>query len=381
MKFKRSKLARIVASVAVAIGLSAALVGPAAAAGTAGQWVAMGGPTGGTLTSIVPSPIFFADSTVFVSTLSAGVFRSTDGGATFTRLNTGLSNLAVNEIAVSPKVWTDATIFAATTTGIFKTTDGGLTWSLSGTGLASGNVTGIELSAGFDTDNTVYAAVKDSGIYRSSDRGATWTRPGFDGMDDLAVIGVRVSPAASTEVFAWTKTKIFRSVDSGTTWAKTITGIPTGTSVEYLEVDLAPDYSASKLLFLGTVSDGIYRSTDSGSIWTTAGLTTSGRIQGVAYSPNFGRDNTAFASSETGGVFMSIDRGTVWTAVNTGLVGLNFGRAAVSHNFVTDRTLFTASNTGLLYKSTDAGAGRTTACQAPTLRESAFRRRMHRTRR
>ncbi len=357
MKPRTSKLARFVASLAVAIGLSATLVAPAAAIGTAGQWVAVGGPPGGTLTSIVLSPIYFADSTVFVSTLSAGVFRSSDGGATFTRLSTGLSNLAVNEIALSPKLWTDGTIFAATTTGVFKTTNSGLSWSVAGTGLASGDVTSIALSTQFDTDSTVYAAVKGSGIYRSLDGGATWTRPGFEGMDNLDVIGVRVSPAVSTEVFAWTATKIFRSTNSGTTWATTITGLPIGTTVEFLNVDIAPDYGASKRLFLGTVSDGIYSSTDSGSTWMTAGLTTSGRIQGAAYSPNFGRDNTLFATSETGGVFISTDRGSNWTAVNTSLVGLNFGQVAVSHNYVGDRTLFTTSNTGLLYKSTDAGAG------------------------
>ena len=152
MKIKRLKAVRLVATVAAVIGLSATLVAPASALGVPGQWVAVGGPPGGSITSVAPSPIYKFDSTVFVSTFSAGVFRSNDGGGSFARLNNGLTNLQVNHIAVSPKIWIDGTIFAGTTTGMFMTTDSGMNWSAVGGGLPSGDVKGIALSAQFEKD-------------------------------------------------------------------------------------------------------------------------------------------------------------------------------------------------------------------------------------
>ena len=359
---KRLKVVRLVATLAAAIGLSATLAAPASAIGAAGEWVAVGGPPGGTLTSIAPSPIFKFDSTVFVSTLSAGVFRSSDGGGTFTRLNTGLTNLAVNELAVSPRIWEDGTMFAATTSGLFRTTDGGLNWSAVASGLAPGDVKGIAISAQFGVDRTVYAAVHGHGIYRSQDAGATWTRPGFRGMDDLAVMGLSVSPVTSTEIYAWTGTTLFRSVNGGEKWSKRTSGLPSGGTGQFLDVQFAPDYAASKTLLLATAHRGVFKSTNLGSDWESAGLTEWGRIQGVAFSPDYrssGGDifGTIFASTEHGGVFRSNNGGLKWNEVNTGLVGENFGELGVSHAFLNDSTLFTASSTGILYKSIDGGVG------------------------
>ena len=354
MKMKRLKGVRLVATVAAVIGLSAMLLAPASALGVPGQWVAIGGPPGGTITSVAPSPIYKFDSTVFVSTFSAGVFRSSDGGGSFHRLNNGLTNLQVNHIALSPTIWIDGTIFAGTTTGMFMTTDSGMNWSAVGGGLPSGDVKGIALSEQFEKDRTVYAAVYGHGIYRSQDAGVTWTRPGFEGMDDLAVLGVSVSPANPNLVFAWTRTAIFKSAHAGSGWGKATTGLPPGPSTEFLGVHFAPDYRNSKTLFVATAYKGIFKSTNSASKWASIGIDMSGRVKGIAFSPNYGQDATLFASTEHGGIFKSTNKGMEWTNVSTGLTGDNFGAIAVSHDFLADKTLFTASDIGVLYKTVNA---------------------------
>ncbi len=355
MKMKRLKAVRLAAILAAAIGLASMLVAPASAVGVSGQWVVVGGPPGGTLTSIAPSPLYEFDSTVFVSSRSAGVFRSSDRGGSFHRLNNGLTNIAVNEIGLSPEIWIDGTIFAGTTSGVFKTTDSGLNWSAAGAGIVTGDVKGIALSAQFDQDRTVYAAVYGRGVYRSENAGATWTTPGLAGMGDRAVEGVSVSPGDPDELFAWTRTKVFRSVNAGQSWEKATAGLPPGASTEFLSVNFAPDYRNSKTLLLATAYGGIFKSTDSGTEWVSTGLTESGRIQGVVFSPNYGNDGKAFASTGSGGVFKSTDYGLNWTEVNKGLTGLNFGAIAISHAFLNDGTLFTASDTGFLYKTTTVG--------------------------
>ena len=109
--------------------LVAASVAPVVALGTSGQWSALNGPPGGAFSSIVLSPVYSFDTSMFVSTTSAGVFRSSDGGGTFSRLNTGLGDLTVNQVVVSTSLLSDGVMLAATNTGVYKTSDSGLTWS------------------------------------------------------------------------------------------------------------------------------------------------------------------------------------------------------------------------------------------------------------
>src|SRR5204862_1753586 len=67
-----------------------------------------------------------------------GVSKSTDGGATWTASNTGLTNTEVNVLAIDPQ--TPAILYAGTYyDGVFKSTDGGATWTASNTGLPSNN--------------------------------------------------------------------------------------------------------------------------------------------------------------------------------------------------------------------------------------------------
>lgn len=338
-----------------AVALVAAPVAPVLALGTSGQWTALNGPPGGAFSSIVLSPVYSFDTSMFVSTTSAGVFRSSDGGGTFSRLNTGLGDLSVNQVGVSASLMTDGVMFAATNTGVFKTSDSGLTWSSASSGLPSGVITGVALSPSYTTDSMAYVSTASEGVYRTTDGGSNWLRPGFSGMTDMKTIGIAVSLGNADEVFTWTVDTVFRSTTSAKSWEERVSGI--ASAGKMTELALSPAYGSDGTAFVGTLADGVYRTTDSGGTWTSVALNASGAIQGLALSPNFGRDSTLFTATATGGVFRSTDSGATWVAVNTGLTGSNFDQLAVSNDYSTDRTLFTGSVTGVLYKSTDAGAG------------------------
>jgi photosystem II stability/assembly factor-like uncharacterized protein len=164
-----------------------------------------------------------------------GVYKSADGGKTWT--NVGLtSSDAIGRIVVNPsnpnEVWVAAAgsiYLSSQQRGIYHTTDGGKTWTLA---LAPPNDTtgGIDIALDPANPNVVYAALWDhhrdaaartyggvgSGLYRSEDDGATWTRlqnittplPTYDRAQtgltsdaSLGRIGIAVAPSDPNRVY------------------------------------------------------------------------------------------------------------------------------------------------------------------------------------
>ena len=72
--------------------------------------------------------------------------RSTDNGATWTRADGGLPDVAVADLAVDPRDKTGATVYAATWIGVYVTRDAGKNWKLYGAGLPNVWVVGLYLS-------------------------------------------------------------------------------------------------------------------------------------------------------------------------------------------------------------------------------------------
>jgi hypothetical protein len=111
----------------------------------AGQtWTKLqGGPFAGAtfIEAVAVSPAFPSDGTVFVSIRAKGLFKSTDGGATFAE--TGTSSLYDKNVLIADYEWptsapiqfspayaTDHTVFAFAQSHVVKSTDSGVTWSL-----------------------------------------------------------------------------------------------------------------------------------------------------------------------------------------------------------------------------------------------------------
>src|SRR5262245_64270299 len=99
-------------------------------------------------------------------------------GATWTEVNTGLGNLDIRSLAVDPA--NPSTVYAGTGNGVFKSTDGGATWHHSGlTDWATSH-----LVINFVNPTIVYAATQctrtvcfcsERVLFKSTDGGATWS--------------------------------------------------------------------------------------------------------------------------------------------------------------------------------------------------------------
>jgi photosystem II stability/assembly factor-like uncharacterized protein len=147
-----------------------------------------------------------------------GVFKTTDGGNTWTKAlyvdeNTGANDLVMDP--ANPRVLYASTYQRQRRTwgfngggpgsAIYKTTDGGTTWTKLANGLPAGDKGRIALAIAANEPNVVFAEVEargtGNGIYRSTDAGATWqktsslnTRPNYFSQ-------IRVDPSDRQRVY------------------------------------------------------------------------------------------------------------------------------------------------------------------------------------
>jgi photosystem II stability/assembly factor-like uncharacterized protein len=130
------------------------------------------------LQSLAISPDLARDRLMFAGFVGAENFRrSADGGATWHPSVRGLPPglLWGSAIALSPDFAHDKTIYLGTDRGVFRSDDGGVTWAkLPNGGLPEAGVLSLALSPNFSSDRTVFAGLGDRGLYVSTDGGATW---------------------------------------------------------------------------------------------------------------------------------------------------------------------------------------------------------------
>ena len=328
---------------------------PARAIGTADTWSQLGPIQAGKASAAEASPLFSFDKNVFFATDSAGVFRSVDGGSTFVESNTGLTDHRVKHLVVSPRFNTDSTIFASTPSGLFKSADASGSWTKVAGGLPNVEITAVVYSPNFSTDDTLYASALGFGLYASANGGVTWTLLSTSGMTDLGLTGVQVVEGnfGSLIIVVRTSTKIFRSDDSGATWAERINGLPSG--VKIITLRLTPDFRTSNIGLVGTKANGIYRTTNGGTNWSSIGLSGDGPANVFTFSSDYASDNVVFAGTTTGGFYKSTDNGATFTQKITGLDRKNITAISTSNDFRVDRTVFAGGGQGGVFKTSDAG--------------------------
>jgi hypothetical protein len=130
------------------------------------------------IVTVAVSPNFAQDSIVFAATdylsIKLGVyalFKSTNGGVTWSAV-AGLPNAKeMWTIAFSPAYAQDQTIFVAGLGGLYMTTNQGASWTLA-SNLALQNVA---LSPNFAADNTLFAITTSMTVFESTNRGQTFT--------------------------------------------------------------------------------------------------------------------------------------------------------------------------------------------------------------
>lgn len=157
--------------------------------------------------------------------------------------------------------------------GIWKTTNRGVTWSLISPDLP--NLATTTLAMAETNHDIIYAgsgegyfntdAIRGDGIFRSTDRGNTWTQLASTavGTDFDFVNKIIINPADENTLLVAANAGLFRSTDAGDTWTEVFS--PSG-RVQ----DLDADPSNWNRMYAGVNGNGIFRSNDAGLTWESA---------------------------------------------------------------------------------------------------------------
>lgn len=213
-------------------------------------WAALGPESLGLtldVTSLAIDPaslttIYASGRREFVS-ITRGVYVSTNGGASWSPFNDGLTNTQVNAVAVDPL--TSSTLYAGTDGGVFKHT-GASSWVSSSQGIP-GSAKVYALVIDPLTPNTLFAGTS-SGIYRSTDGSAIWSAV----LTGASINTLAVDPATPTTIYAGRADGVYRSVDGGATWGPFNPGLP---SVNVKAFAIDPTNPTN--LYAGT-ADGVF---------------------------------------------------------------------------------------------------------------------------
>lgn len=271
----------------------------------------------------------YANDQIIITGVPRGLERSTDGAETWGIHWILDQRMFVRALVYFPAFAHNNTVIAGTnnkgredydfwyrgrflsSSGVWISTDGGDTWGP--THLNGARIFSLAISPYSFVDQTVFAGVGEeadlpAGVYKSTDRGVSWTRMDTDPYDPHASVVV-VSPAYAVDqtIFAGTLGGgVIKSTDGGETWVQS----PGTERWAIMDLVLSPDFEHDQALYATTFRYGLHRSTDGGSSWSPTTLQT-GYFTALGISPSFAEDRTILAAAYKG-IFKSGDGGDSW---------------------------------------------------------------------
>ncbi len=343
------------------------------------QWVQTPGPEGAEIVACTA-----ARSAIVASAFKTGMYRSTDQGLTWT-----LTDPSVQTIAELTSIG-DTVLGIGR--GLFRSSDGGITWesvpAFPDTGWFEGVTrSGNDFFLGYTATLSPRfgSTLGPNAIYRSTDYGLHWDSissipegASWSGSNYLAYLAT-LADVSGTLLVASDST-VYRSTDRGVTWTWSGNGFPSGTTVSSFAV--SGEHVATN------TAAGVFSSTDGGQSWQLQrAINPLGANSGacvwadtnliIAYPDSgifrfgggtwtevdssfdvgtFTADgNILFAGSATMGTLRSTDQGATWTQCTHGMVGTYISQ------LTTFGSTILASTFSGVYRSTDQGQSWTQA--------------------
>lgn len=267
-----------------------------------------------------------------------GVFKSTNGGVSWTSSNSGMGNRTVGMMAMHPT--NSSILWAATNGGIYKTTNAGVSWTLSLSG--AGNYKDLRLKPG---DPSVVYASGSGEFYRSNDGGVTFTQIQA-GIPNSQRLVIGVTPDDANYVYCLLSQSstfygLYLSTDAGLNFTlqsdtPNVLGYqPDGSDnggQGWYDLCIAVDPADKQTVYTGGVN--IWKSTNSGVNWNVSshwygagGLPT---VHADQHALEFSPVTGAFYSGNDGGIHRTYDGGASWSILSDGLAVAQIYKIGVS---------------------------------------------------
>lgn len=235
-----------------------------------------------------------APGTVYAMVRGGGVRRSTDGGATFDPMASGIAGHPL--VVVTPDVAGGGRLFATTPRGVLVSGSGGSSWHRPATGITGSTAGEPIVQAG-----TRLLLLSSTGLWTSADAGANWSH--------VASAPLRfdaAAPAASGDTVVGPSTgAVARSANGGQVWTQT------RLSTVYV-TGLAVDPVRPLHVFATTVNGdhALWESSDGGGSWQPIDIA-SGVTAAFAVAIDPGNPSTIFVQ-QADGLYRSTDGGATW---------------------------------------------------------------------
>jgi uncharacterized protein (TIGR03437 family) len=255
-----------------------------------------------------------APNTLYTATTDLGIFKSADGGATWTAANNGIANPSVRVLAIDPvhpqTLYAVASpAYGATASAVYKTVDGANSWALIDSPPTS--ISQLEVDA--QNPNIVWEVSATLPLRKSTDGGATWNPVTFPG---TSIQFLALDPRVSGNIFALSnfffcgffctnnqEPSIYHSTDGGADWTQT----SVAPSTPFI-VDASTNPS--------TIYDGfVSKSVDNGVTWSplASSAVAGANVSAAAVDPS----GTLYAAVYADGMFTSTNHAQTWTAIRS----------------------------------------------------------------
>ncbi len=295
------------------------------------NWIRTNPGAGGAFNCVEAGPT----GIIMVGSDLSGFYRSTDNGNSWQPIGqkSGLNTTHGISIGFDPN--NSNIVLVGTDEGIYKSTDGGLTFSSQP--LTSGYITDIEFAE--SNSSIVYASyhqahnVAIGSIYKSTDGGNSWTKVSGN-FNSRHILKVEVDPSDADIVYFLTgkgryvcgPAEVYKSTNGGASFTKLTNGLGE-------IMDLAIDPVNTQTLYLTTLnancsaqyywldlSGSFYKSTDYGNSWTQLVDTLTGLIWINHNNPSEirlidVREPYSWVDYNESGTFKSTDHGNTWTKI------------------------------------------------------------------
>jgi subtilisin-like proprotein convertase family protein len=240
-------------------------------------------PVSGAIQVAAPSPS--NPNVVYLGAVNGGVWKTTNATASsphWTPLTDSLPGQSITSMSLDTTDASSQTLVVGTgrrssdafegddEVGLYYTTNGGSTWSQFNQPILRDQAFYGVAARG----SVILAGSATNGIYRSTDRGGSWTLvSGTNGLPTGGIFDLVGDPGFSNRFYAGVDGGgVFRTDDAGATWTDVSTGITGATSAVNMRIGIHDSINGN-VVYVGEVDftgqlSGVFRSTDKGASWT-----------------------------------------------------------------------------------------------------------------